>query len=105
MSIEADDLDLLSLSLDAEGLETDADGNPVVSFVTTLKEIRAVVDFCRSPAVDIAKLIFYFDSILGSPILLSSGSEYTCVSGGKQCSHACAQLRVGVPLAQLGRRE
>jgi hypothetical protein len=75
VSIQADDLDALTLSADAESLETDADGNPVVSFITTLREIRAVVDFCRSPAVDIGKVIFYFDSVLGSPILVSSGSE------------------------------
>lgn len=75
VSIRADDLERICVSETAPGVGTDEDGRPVASFVTTLSELRAMLDLCRSPAVDIGHLSFYFDSEDGAPILVTSERE------------------------------
>jgi len=72
VSIRADDLERVCVSDTAPGVGSDEDGRPTASFVTTLSEMRAMLEFCRAPAVDIGHLSFYFDSEDGAPILVTS---------------------------------
>jgi len=75
VSIRAEDLEKLAVDPEAEGVEADEDGVAVASFVTTLTELRAMLEFCRSPSVDIGHLSFYFGSEGGQAILVSSERE------------------------------
>ncbi len=89
VSIRADDLERVCVSDTAPGVGSDEDGRPTASFVTTLSEMRAMLEFCRAPAVDIGHLSFYFDSEDGAPILVTSERE----SGPRGDERGAGQVR------------